>query len=120
MNTEYQKTWELYAASWKAASEAERRGLFDMSLDSACVYSDPMTKTTGWDALLQYMAEFHKQIPGGHFVTTRFFAHNNKSAACWNMVTGDGTVIGDGVSFGEYSDTGRLTAMTGFFEPPPS
>jgi len=118
MNNDIQETWERYVSSWKAASATEKRALFEDSLEPDCVYTDPITKTRDWESLLQYMKEFHEQIPGGHFVTTRFFTHDNKSVACWNMVAGDGSVVGDGLSYGEYGEGGRLTSMTGFFEPP--
>jgi hypothetical protein len=34
------------------------------------------------------------------------------------MHSGDGAVVGDGVSFGEYDAQGRLQSMTGFFDDP--
>ena len=34
------------------------------------------------------------------------------------MVGGDGTVLGEGISYGEYADDGRLRTMTGFFDTP--
>ncbi len=118
MNTAFETTWETYVASWKAESAAEKRALFALCLDPSCEYTDPLTHVTGWDALATSMLDFHKQIPGAHFVTTYFLAHSRKSVARWNMVTSDGVAIGDGISFGEYNEAGRLIAMTGFFETP--
>jgi hypothetical protein len=54
----------------------------------------------------------------GHFVTREFKSHNNRSITQWNMCTGDGSVVGVGISYGEYNSEGQLTAMTGFFDPP--
>ena len=65
------------------------------------------------------MLGFHQQVPGGHFATTYFLAHHDVSIAKWNMVNGDGTIIGDGVSYGHYNEEGALVAMTGFFETLP-
>lgn len=118
MSHDYRETWERYALSWKAESEDEKRSLLDGSVVPECVYTDPLVRVSGWDALVSYMLDFHKQIPGGHFVTTWFLAHHGRSVTRWNMVGGDGTVLGDGVSYGEYDDEGRLTSMTGFFEAP--
>ena len=116
MKSDYKKTWETYVASWKAESVADKRALFATSLAPACRYTDPMIATTGTEELAEYMVEFHKQVPGGHFVTTWFLSHHDRSVAKWNMVGIDGTVLGDGVSYGEYNVEGLLVAMTGFYE----
>jgi hypothetical protein len=88
------------------------------SVAAECTYRDPLAMTCGHAELIQYMQSFHGQVPGGHFVTTYFLAHHDRSIAKWNMVDGAGNILGDGVSFGEYDATGTLTAMTGFFEAP--
>lgn len=118
MDTNYRDIWERYASSWKAETVDDKRALFEGSLDPECVYTDPLTQARGWQPLLDYMVEFHKQVPGGHFVTKEFFTHHQRSVARWNMVTGDGTVIGEGISYGEYTDAGKLRTMTGFFDQP--
>lgn len=118
MNNTFEQTWETYVASWKAETEAEKRPLFQQALAPACNYNDPLANTTGYDELLAYMQQFQQQIPGGHFVTTHFMSHSNKSIATWQMKNGDGMILGDGISYGEYNENGLLTAMTGFFETP--
>ena len=118
MNNNLKHTWETYVASWKAATSAAKRTLFEKSLDSACGYNDPLVNIKGWDELEAYMLDFHRQVPGGHFVTTYFLAHNNKSIARWEMKNGDNFVLGDGISYGEYNKSGLLVSMTGFFELP--
>lgn len=118
MNHEFRDTWETYASSWNTASEGERRRLFEASLNGSCRYTDPLARTEGWDALADYMRQFQSQIPGGHFVTTYFMAHNGKSIAKWEMRDGADTPLGDGISYGEYDADGKLIAMTGFYETP--
>ncbi len=117
-DTDRRQTWERYAAIWKAEGATEKRALCDACLSPECVYTDPRTQARGVDELITYMVEFHGQVPGGHFVTTEFFTHHQRSLAKWNMVGADGEVLGDGVSYGEYDADGKLTAMTGFFAPP--
>lgn len=118
MSNNFKATWETYASSWKMSSSAHKRALFKKCLDSACQYHDPLIKTKGWDELEAYMRDFHRKIPGGHFVTTNFLAHSNKSIACWELRNGENVMLGDGVSYGEYNENGKLVSMTGFFEPP--
>ncbi len=118
MDSNFRETWETYTSSWKAESPEEKQRIFGKCLEPNCEYNDPLIKTKGWDELLGYMLEFHKQIPGGHFTTKYFLAHSNKSIARWDMLGGDGSVLGEGISFGQYSPQGKLISMTGFFEVP--
>lgn len=120
MNNELRAVWERYVGSWKVTSPAEKRRIYASCLAPACVYTDPLTQARGWDELDQYMASFHQQIPGGHFVTEQFFAHHGRSVARWKMVNGDGLPLGEGISYAEYDEQQRLVAMTGFFETPGS
>ncbi|MGH1349326.1 MAG: hypothetical protein ACRBBN_00750 [Methyloligellaceae bacterium] len=118
MEDKFREIWETYTSSWKSADNAEKQELYRQSLDDNCTYTDPLTSTQGWDQLLDYMNEFHKQIPGGYFETTYFLTHHNRSIAQWNMKSGDGTILGTGISYGQYNDAGKLTAMVGFYETP--
>lgn len=118
MNQNFQHTWNAYGDSWKAESAAEKRKFFEKSMDRNCKYNDPLVKANGWDELEVVMLDFHRQVPGGYFVTHYFLAHSNKSIAKWEMLNGENVVIGDGISYGEYNERGMLVSMTGFFEPP--
>lgn len=109
------QTWESYAKSWKAETTAEKRALFELSLEPDSVYQDPIQRAEGWDELLSYMQQFHQQIPGGSFRTVEFFAHHGQSMARWEMLDGEGKVVGTGSSHGTYAASGRLARMTGFF-----
>lgn len=118
MNSAKQTTWEKYVRAWREGSAEAKAAALEQSVASSCLYQDPITIAKGHRELIAYMLEFHKQVPGGHFVTTTFLAHHDASVAKWNMVNGEGQVIGDGVSFGQYDERGALVAMTGFFEVP--
>lgn len=118
MNNDRRTTWEAYAAAWKATSPQAKRAALAGSVTQTCVYKDPTTTVQGHDALISYMLDFHQQVPGGHFVTTWFLAHNDVSIAKWNMVDDHDVAIGEGLSYGQYDEHGKLVAMTGFFESP--
>ena len=120
MSKNPEQTWTAYTLAWKAASAEEQRAQFARSLTPTCVYTDPLVRAEGWDALVAYMDAFHEQVPGGHFQTTYFLAHSGRCIAKWNMVDAQGAVLSDGISYGEYGSDGKLLAMTGFFETPPS
>jgi hypothetical protein len=116
MSQDQRAVWERYVASWKAESAEQKSALYEMSLRPDCVYTDPLVQAKGWAALLAYMLDFHKQIPGGHFVTEAFTSHHGRSLASWTMRSADGTTIGTGTSYAEYDSSDRLISMTGFFE----
>jgi hypothetical protein len=118
MSNDLKAVWEHYVSAWKVTSLAKKRELFAQCLVPACVYTDPLTVARGWDALLQYMVDFHAQVPGGHFVTQQFFAHHQCSVARWTMVSAQGETLDEGISYAEYDAEGRLRTMTGFFDPP--
>ena len=118
MSNNLKSTWELYSASWRSTKLSDRLDLFRQSLDPNCCYTDPLTSVNGWDALAAYMEEFHKQVPNGYFEIIDFLSHHDRSVAKWDMKNGKGEKIGDGYSFGEYNQNGKLIKMTGFYKLP--
>jgi len=116
MTTAYKTIWETYVQSWKAETRAEKLALYAESLHEQCVYADPLRLTQDWESLADYMQEFHRQFPGGHFVTTWFLAHNQSSIATWEMRDGHGSVLSTGISFGAYNEAQQLVKMIGFYE----
>jgi hypothetical protein len=118
MNTIQQTTWETYTRAWRETTPDAKAAALAQSVVSSCRYQDPLTSAQGHGELIDYMMDFHRQLPGGHFVTTSFAAHHDTSVARWNMVDGAGRVVGDGVSFGQYDHAGSLVEMTGFFDVP--
>jgi SnoaL-like domain len=113
-----QRTWETYASAWRQTQPNEIVRLFDAALARDCTYTDPLSQCEGWEALIAYMTDFHRQVPGGHFVTTRFIEHHQRSVATWQMCDAQGAAIGDGISYGVYDDQNKLTSMVGFFDVP--
>lgn len=117
-NNAYKATWETYTKSWSAMDTATRLLLFEQALSPECVYTDPLVQTTGYEQLSGYMATLHHNLPGVKFVTTDFMSHHNLSLAHWNMVDDKGNCLSQGASYGVYGTDGRLTQMSGFFDPP--
>ncbi len=115
---ELRARWEAYAGIWKLTRPEAQRAACEQHLTAHCVYTDPLTRREGWDALVAYMREFHQQIPGGHFVTRDFRVLDHQAVVTWSMVAGDGTVLGEGMSHAEFAEDGKLRAMTGFFDLP--
>lgn len=119
MKNVYLATWEAYSIAWSMPDESDRLKLLELSLSPDCIYTDPLMQTIGYAQLSAYISELHKNIPGVAFVITDFKNHHDRSLAHWNMVNGNGNLLFEGASYGLYGADGRLTQMTGFFEPPP-
>jgi len=118
MEHDFKATWETYVASWKVETAKEKHDLFEQCMETSFRYNDPLVNLQGWDDLIQDMLDFHQKIPSGYFVTQYFLAHSNKSIARWEMRSGDSSVLGEGISYAEYNDQGRLISATGFFDFP--
>ena len=110
--------WDAYGKSWSETDTSKRLQLFEQTLSPEVVYTDPTIQTTGYAELSRNMSEFQKNVPGAKFVVTDFKSHHGRSLAHWNMVDGQGNILGQGASFGLYGADGRLTQMAGFFELP--
>jgi hypothetical protein len=120
VSTNKQKIWEQYTSAWKAERASDKLRILSECLDESATYCDPMVETNSINTLADYMVDFHTQMPGGHFVTTYFLDHHDTSITRWNMVSGDGDIVGEGISHGRYGSDGKLITMTGFFETPGS
>ena len=114
----HKNTWKTYTQSWSETDTLKRLQLFEQCLSPDCVYSDPLTQATGYEQLSGYMSELQKNVPGVGFVTTDFKNHHDQSLTHWNMVDSHGNMLVQGASYGLYGADGRLTQMSGFFDPP--
>jgi hypothetical protein len=110
--------WDTYTSAWAASTAEAKATALQASVEADGVYRDPLCQAAGHPALIEYMLSLHQQIPGAHFKTLSFRAHNARSLANWQMCNADGVVVGEGQSYGEYAAGGKLVAMTGFFDLP--
>lgn len=118
LNNTYKNTWETYTQSWSEVETSKRLQLFKECLNPDCIYTDPLMQTTGYEQLSAYMVALHDNVPGVSFVTTDFKSHHDRSLTHWNMLDGEGNCLSQGASYGLYGADGRLTQMSGFFDPP--
>ena len=107
--------WDRYSEAWKEPTREKKLAALRASVIPSCTYRDPSAIVEGHDALVEHMLTFHQQVPGGWFDTQSFLTHHGRSLATWNMMSAEGQVIGNGMSYAEYDDRGLLVAMTGFF-----
>lgn len=111
-----QTQWDAYGRIWNLPTPEQRLQACEGVLAPDCVYTDPNVQAKSRQELVNYMTGFQARMPGGAFVTTAFIELYDRAMAHWNMVAGDGTVVGTGVSFATFNANGELTSMTGFFD----
>lgn len=110
-------TWKIYQSAWSDNADEERRALLAKSVAEDCAYSDPTDSCNGVDALIAHIEGSQKKMPGARFQNDKVLDHHDQGLSDWTMVDGKGTVVATGTSYAPFGADGRLTQMTGFFEP---
>lgn len=83
-----------------------------------CAYCDPAFECRGYAELLLKMDHSKQHFPGAIFQVDSFFEHHAQAIANWTMFDGKRVEFVKGASHIRFGEDGRLTHMTGFFEPP--
>lgn len=112
-------TFETYQSAWKHGTPpAERQRLLDTSVAPDCVYQDPGTECHGHAELTAKIEDANRKGPGASFRNDRFLEHHGKAVIQWTMFDGAGEEYAKGASYVQFGADGRLTHMTGFYDPP--
>lgn len=115
---DFREIWESYADLWKTEDEDHKRQKLSKILTGDFRYTDPRSETIGHDALINVILDFNNTVPGAYFSTTRFMTHNNRSVATWEMKSVNAETLGSGISYAEYDQSGKLMAISGFYDLP--
>ncbi len=112
-------TFEIYQSAWRlGVSPDERQRLLRLSVAEDCVYQDPGIECHGYAELTAKIEDANKKGPGASFRNDSFFEHHDKGIVNWTMFDDAGDEYGRGASFLQFGADGRLTHMTGFYDPP--
>ncbi len=105
-----------YVRAWHERDEAPRRRLLEQSWAEAGVYADPNSTIEGRDALVEAIADFHKNRPDVRIeVRSRIDAFGRHFRFVWATVDGSGEVLREGIDVGQIDDDGRIVSILGFF-----
>jgi len=114
------ETVAAYAGAWSEPDEAKRRKLLDAAWADDGTYTDPTVHVEGREALLAHIAAFQQQMPGARIRgTSGVDAHHGRLRFTWAMDDANGSVVVEGIDFGEVGADGRLARIVGFFGAPP-
>jgi hypothetical protein len=109
-------TLDAYAKTWGPMPATARTAAFQKCIHEDFVYTDPNTRTVGYNELSAYMDGFQQQVPGAGFLNRDVAHHHDALLVHWDMIGPDGSVLSPGASFGRVHSDGRLASMTGFYE----
>jgi SnoaL-like domain len=107
-----------YMAAWNETDEKKRRSLLEKAWADDARYTDPMSDAPGRDALVDLIAQFHKQMPGANIIAASAIdEHHGQLRFAWKMIAPDGSTGMEGIDIGRLAGDGRLQSITGFFGP---
>jgi hypothetical protein len=110
-----------YASAWTETDESARRRALQAAWADDGAYCDPTALVEGREALVKHIGGFQAQMPAHQLVTTSDVdEHHGFLRFTWAIHDSDGSVVLEGVDFGELADDGRLRRIVGFFVTPPA
>lgn len=113
-NQEAWAIYEKYAQAWKPISDEQRIELATDIIAKDAQYSSPILQAGGRDSLIERMAAFQKQFPGGHFEIGDVSAHHDVALLTWILVQADGTVFAKGHDQIRVSSAGKIVSLITF------
>ena len=107
-----------YIDAWNEPDEAARRELLHRSWAGDGVYTDPLARVEGREALVHHARKFAERWPGARIVmTSGVDEHHGFVRFTWRLVSPGGEALRDGTDFAELCPDGRLRRIVGFFGP---
>jgi hypothetical protein len=110
--------WNEYATAWSTPDRESRRQILEKRLTPDVQYTDPVTETSGYQEISDYMESFQTDYPGRRFIISEIITHHNSCLARWTMQNRESEIEMRGASFAEIGTDGRLRYIRGFFGPP--
>jgi hypothetical protein len=106
-----------YGAAWLETDEQRRLELLETAWEAEAVYSDPIDRVEGREALAAHIAATQAMLAGGRVeVTTKPVRHHDSAFFRWAMTSGDGTPVLTGFDVVQLDEHGRIARLTGFFD----
>jgi hypothetical protein len=115
---EFRDAYDAYSRAWNAEDRSERRELVDRVWADDAVYVDDEAPDglVGSDALLEYIADSHGEMPGLTVSeTTRPKVLGGRMLVRW-VATQGGEQKYSGTDVVEFGAGGRITHVTNFFD----
>lgn len=107
-----------YGQAWLEPDEERRSRLLERAWAPDAVYCDPLDVVVGRDALGAHIGAFQRSMAGGRVdVTSEATRHHDSAHFRWAITDAAGAQVLSGFDVVQLDDDGRITRLTGFFDP---
>ena len=107
-----------YGQAWLETDDDARRALLERAWAPGAVYCDPLAHVVGAEALSEHIAETQRSLAGGRVeVTAEATRHHDSAHFPWAITAPDGSTVMTGFDVVQLDERGRITRLTGFFDP---
>jgi len=107
-----------YADAWVQIDPVRRDELLVRAWAPDGVYCDPLAVVRGRAALSEHIAVTQQSLDGGRIeVTAEAVRHHESAFFPWAMVDAAGVTVMTGFDVAQLDEQGRITRLTGFFDP---
>jgi hypothetical protein len=117
-NGEAWKIYEKYIGAWNATSVEQRLKIASEILSDGVEYYTPRhDRSVGQSKIMEDIASFHENFPGGHFEIGDVSAHHDVALLTWVIVQADGKVFAQGPDQITVDQSGKISKITTFAPP---
>jgi hypothetical protein len=113
-NQDAYKLYSKYVEGWKAVSHEERARIAAEAIDENARYATPQHETGSRDTMIEDMASFQAQFPGGRFEVGDVSAHHDVALLTWVLVTADEQEVARGHDKIRVSPEGKIASLITF------
>jgi hypothetical protein len=114
-NRDAWRTYEKYLRAWNTTSLEERLKIADEVLSEKIEYQTARhDRSVGRAQVIEDMATFHQNFPGGHFEIGGVSSHHNVALLIWVIVQADGSVFAQGPDQIAIGPDGKISKITTF------
>jgi hypothetical protein len=112
------ETIDTYCAAWNEIDGGRRAKILAAALAPDATYTDPTVHTVGIPQLVAHIDAVFARYPGSRIVrTSEVDSHHGFARFAWKRILADGTSLPEGIDIVEFTDTGQLSRIVGFFGP---
>ena len=109
---------DVYCAAWDEPDPIRRDAMLKPVWAEGATYTDPTVHVTGRAALVEHIGRVLTRYPGSRIArTSAVDTHHSVARFAWKKILADGSSLPEGIDFVEFSDTGELKRVVGFFGP---
>jgi hypothetical protein len=116
--TEVARLVDEYLSGWNEVDQVERQQIIERCWQPDAALVDPPLDGHGHEGIDALIRALQEHYPDHRFIRSGDIeAHHDAFRFPWRLVGPEGSDALRGVDYGLVGDDGRLTRVTGFFEP---